>query len=55
MSLKEIKELAFKKTLKNALGWSCGLLSYIGLGCLMPDPTFLTMLTTFSLSLVAGY
>lgn len=29
--------------------------SYIGLACLVPDPAFLTMVTTFSLSLVAGY
>ena len=28
---------------------------YIGLGMLVPDPMFLTMLTTFSLALVAGY
>lgn len=32
-----------------------GLTSYIGMGMLLPDPTFLTMLTTFSLALVAGY
>jgi NAD(P) transhydrogenase len=32
-----------------------GLTSYLGMGMLLPDPTFLTMLTTFSLALVAGY
>jgi len=41
--------------LKSALGWGIGLTSYLGMGMMLPDPAFLTMLTTFSLALVAGY
>lgn len=41
--------------MKSALGWSAGLSSYIGLSVLIPDPNILTMFTTFSLALVAGY
>ncbi len=51
----QIAERSYKDTLKSALGWGAGLTSYVGLACLVPDPLFLTMLTTFSLSIVAGY
>lgn len=48
-------QASFRATLKSALGWGAGLTAYIGMGMMLPDPTFLTMLTTFSLALVAGY
>lgn len=38
-----------------ALNWSAGLTGFVGLAMLNPDPVFLAMLTTFSLSVVAGY
>ena len=51
----EIEARTKSVTLKKALTWTAGLLSYVGLGCVVPDPVLLTMFTTFSLSLVAGY
>lgn len=55
ISFEERSKVSFKETLKAAIGWGIGLSSYIGIACLMPDPTILAMMTTFSLSLVAGY
>ena len=51
----ELRRNTFTTTLKKSLAWSAGMLGYVGLACLSPDPAFLAMLTTFSLSLVAGY
>ena len=51
----QLKRESFRNSLKSALGWGVGLTSYIGMALALPDPTFLTMLTTFSLSLIAGY
>jgi len=34
---------------------AAGLSSFIGIGILCPDPTFLGMVTTFSLAVIAGY
>ena len=45
----------FKRTLKNAITTAVGLASMIGLGVICPDPSFLAMTGTFSLSLIAGY
>ena len=33
---------------------AAGLSSFIGIGILCPDPTFLGMVTTFSLAVIAG-
>lgn len=41
--------------MKNAIATAAGLSSFIGLGVLCPDPTFLGMATTFSLAVIAGY
>ena len=51
----EVAAEAYKSTLQNSLYWGAGLAGYVGLACLCPDPMFLTMFTTFSLALVAGY
>jgi NAD(P) transhydrogenase len=51
----DIGKQSFKNTVKKALGWSLGLSSFTGLAMIFPDPMFLTMMTTFSLSLIAGY
>lgn len=51
----ELDKINYDETLKSALYWGAGLSSYVGLACLFPDPVFLTMITTFSLALVAGY
>lgn len=42
-------------TLKAAVGTSLGLGGFIGLGVLCPEPTFLGMVTTFTLAVIAGY
>lgn len=39
----------------NAGATAAGLSSFVGLGWLCPDPTFLGMVTTFSLAVIAGY
>lgn len=41
--------------MKTAVNWAFGLSGFVGLSMLNPDPAFLAMLTTFSLSVVAGY
>jgi NAD(P) transhydrogenase len=48
-------KVSFRQTLRKALGWGLGLSSFTGLAVMNPDPMFLTMMTTFSLSLIAGY
>jgi NAD(P) transhydrogenase len=45
----------FTPTLKNAVGMGATLASIIGMGCLCPDPSFMTMFSTFALSVIAGY
>lgn len=45
----------YTQTLKSSLYWGAGMSSFVGLAFLYPDPAFLTMVTTFSLALVAGY
>lgn len=55
LSLAEEKALAFKATAKRAMFWGLGMSTFTGLAVLTPDPTFLTMMTTFSLSVIAGY
>jgi len=45
----------FSGFMKNAIGTGVGLMSFIGLGVLCPDPAFLGMVTTFSLAVIAGY
>ena len=55
----EIKEEVvvdnFKKTLKSAISMAVTMGSIISLGVICPDPVFLTMASTFSLALIAGY
>ena len=51
----ELNKINYDETMKSSLYWAAGLSSYIGIACLFPDPAFLTMVTTFSLALVAGY
>jgi len=41
--------------LKNAIGMAAALASIVGMGVLCPDPAFMTMFSTFSLALIAGY
>jgi hypothetical protein len=45
----------FSTTMKNAVTMAASLASIVGLGVLCPDPTFMTMFSTFSLALIAGY
>jgi len=45
----------FRKTLKTAISMAVSLGSVISLGVVCPDPSFLVMASTFSLSLIAGY
>jgi len=45
----------FTKTLKSAITTAVTLGSALGLGVLSSDPSFLTMTSTFSLALIAGY
>lgn len=45
----------FNTTLKSALSLTAGIASFIGLGVILPDPAFLTMVGTFSLALIGGY
>lgn len=45
----------FKSTLKTALTITGGLGAFLGLGIVVPDPAFLTMMGTFSLALIGGY
>lgn len=45
----------FQKTLKTAIGITTSLASLLGLGIICPDPAFLAMTSTFSLSVIAGY
>jgi len=51
----EVKKDPFGETMKNAVLAGIGLSSFIGIGVLCPDPAFLTMVTTFSLAVIAGY
>ncbi|MCP3685952.1 MAG: Re/Si-specific NAD(P)(+) transhydrogenase subunit alpha [bacterium] len=44
-----------KKTLKTALSISASIGSLLTLGVICPDPNFLVMASTFSLSLITGY
>ena len=45
----------FNPTLKTALTMATTLASIVGVGVLCPDPAFMTMFSTFSLALIAGY
>lgn len=45
----------YNSTLKNAIATAAGLSSFVGIGALCPDPSFLGMVTTFSLAVIAGY
>lgn len=45
----------FSKTLRSSLGMAATLSSIVGLGVLCPDPAFMTMFSTFTLALIAGY
>jgi NAD(P) transhydrogenase len=51
----ETKVSPFQKTLKTAIGITTSLASLLGLGIICPDPAFLAMTSTFSLSVIAGY
>ncbi len=55
---KEVKAVVtdlWGPTMKNALTMAAALSSIVGLGVLCPDPSFMTMFSTFSLALIAGY
>lgn len=41
--------------MKQAVGMAATLASIVGFGVLCPDPTFMTMFSTFSLAVIAGY
>ena len=45
----------FNETLKNACYMGAALASIVGLGIAVPDPAFMTMFSTFSLAVIAGY
>ncbi len=45
----------FSETLRSSLGLAATLSSIVGLGVLCPDPAFMTMMSTFSLAVIAGY
>ena len=45
----------FHQTLRSSLMMAAGLSSIVGLGVLCPDPAFMTMFSTFSLAVIAGY
>jgi len=45
----------YTKTLKTALGITASIGSLLGLGIILPDPSFMVMTSTFSLSLITGY
>ena len=45
----------YQSTLRSAIGTAIGLSSIVGLGVLCPDPAFMTMFSTFSLAVIAGY
>lgn len=55
LSLEQQGKLAYSSTLKKALYWGFGLSAFTGMSMATPDPEFLSMLTTFSLAIVAGY
>jgi hypothetical protein len=55
---KEVKAVVtdlWSSTMKNAVTMAAALSSIVGLGVLCPDPSFMTMFSTFSLALIAGY
>jgi NAD(P) transhydrogenase len=45
----------YPQTLKNAVGMGAALAGIVGMGVACPDPFFMTMFSTFSLSVIAGY
>jgi hypothetical protein len=45
----------YQQTMRTALGMAATLGGIVGMGVLCPDPTFMTMFSTFSLALIAGY
>jgi NAD(P) transhydrogenase len=45
----------FTPTLKTAMSMGAALASIVGLGVLCPDPAFMTMFSTLSLAVIAGY
>ena len=45
----------YASTMRSAVGTAIGLSSIVGLGVLCPDPAFMTMFSTFSLAVIAGY
>lgn len=52
---KEVIKDLYGPTLKTALGMAATLGGIVGCGVLCPDPAFMTMFSTFSLALIAGY
>lgn len=52
---KEVVVDPFHQTLRSSLMMAAGLSSIVGLGVLCPDPAFMTMFSTFSLAVIAGY
>jgi NAD(P) transhydrogenase len=54
-AVKEVVVDPFNQTLRSSLMLAAGLSSIVGLGVLCPDPAFMTMVSTFSLAVIAGY
>lgn len=52
---KKVEVNMFKTNLRKALGITASLGAFLGIGILCPDPSFLTMVGTFSLALIGGY
>lgn len=45
----------FNDTLKSSAYMAASLAGLVGLGVMCPDPAFMTMMSTFSLAVIAGY
>lgn len=54
-AVKEAPADLFPVAMKNALTMAASLTSIVGLGVLCPDPSFMSMFSTFSLAVIAGY
>ena len=52
---KEVVTDLFNETVRTASTMGAALASIVGVGMLCPDPSFMTMFSTFSLAVIAGY
>jgi NAD(P) transhydrogenase len=51
----DVPRNVFKETMKSSALMASAIASIIGFGVLCPDPAFMTMFSTFSLAVIAGY